>query len=148
MKTKVLFLALLFISFASVSFAQRLTAKTKYQIARIEEALTSQLLNNADASAASQAYLPSAQTMRVQNGAMVTQNAAEPILVSTKATDYQQPGRIIYIDLQGTAAVARVERESSKGHVVDFVSLLQIDGEWKVVNQVRSYAESPALSVK
>ncbi|WP_324678365.1 nuclear transport factor 2 family protein [Hymenobacter sp. GOD-10R] len=148
MKTKVLFLALLFISFASVSFAQRLSAKTKYQIARIEETLTSQLLNNADAGAASQAYLPSAQTMQVQSGTLVTKNAAEPTLASAKTTDFQQPGRIAYIDLQGTAAVARVERESSNGHVVDFVSLLQIDGEWKVVNQVRSYAESPALTLK
>lgn len=148
MKAKVLFLALLFISIASGAFAQRLNAKTKYQIARIEETLTSQLLNNTNADAASQAYLPSAQTMHVQSGTLVMQKAAEPALATTKTAEYQQPGRIVYIDLQGTAAVARVERESSKGRVVDFVNLLEIDGEWKVVNQVRSYAEGPALSVK
>ncbi|GGF22664.1 nuclear transport factor 2 family protein [Hymenobacter cavernae] len=148
MKTKVLFLALLFISFASVSFAQRLMAKTKYQIARIEETLSGYLLTNASGPA-SQAYLPTAQVMRVQNGTLVTQSATDEALAAAKTTENQQPGRIVYIDLQGTAAVARVERPSAKGPVTDFLNLLQIDGEWKVVNQVRcASSEQPTFTLK
>lgn len=148
MKTKVLFLALLFISFASVSFAQRLTAKTKYQIARIEETINGYLLTS-ESGAASQAYLPTAQVMQVQAGTLTAQNATEQAQAPAKATEAQKPGRIVYIDLQGTAAIARVERSSAKGSVTDFLNLLQIEGEWKVVNQIRSASdEQPAFTLK
>jgi len=148
MKTKVLFLALLFISFASVSFAQRLTAKTKYQIARIEETINGYLLTS-ESGSANQAYLPAAQVMQVQGGTLTAQNATEHAQTPAKTTDIQKPGRIVYIDLQGTAAVARVERSSAKGSVTDFLNLLQIEGEWKVVNQIRSVSDDqPAFTLK
>ncbi|OUJ72321.1 nuclear transport factor 2 family protein [Hymenobacter crusticola] len=146
MKTKVLLLAFLFISFASVSFAQRLTAKTKYQIARIEETINGYLLTS-EAGGASQAYLPAAQVMQVQGGTLMAQNATEQ--TSAKTAEALRPGHIVYVDLQGTAAVARVERPSAKGSVTDFLNLLQIDGEWKVVNQIRSVSdEQPAFTLK
>ena len=148
MKAKVLLLALLLIS-ASASFAQRLTPKTKYEIARIEETLHNYLTvsANGDTEALRQLYLPTAQVMSTRSGDLLTQDCAAQFVKLSNAAEANPLGKIVYIDVHGTAATARVEREAINGRIVDFVNLLEVNGKWKIVSQVRSAGERPALTV-
>jgi len=40
------------------------------------------------------------------------------------------------IDVAGNAAVARVDLGYADTHITDYLSLLKIDGEWKIVNKI------------
>ena len=45
--------------------------------------------------------------------------------------------RIASIDIEGTAATARIELDNWTGHrFTDFFTLLKVDGEWKIMNKV------------
>lgn len=44
--------------------------------------------------------------------------------------------RIVYIDMQGNAAQARVELEYPTFTFIDFFNLLKIDGQWKIVSKI------------
>jgi hypothetical protein len=45
--------------------------------------------------------------------------------------------RIASIDLEGSIACVRVELDNWTGHrFTDFLSLLKVDGEWKIMNKV------------
>lgn len=43
---------------------------------------------------------------------------------------------ITSIDVAGNAAVARVDLGYAEMHITDYLSLLKIDGEWKIVNKI------------
>lgn len=40
------------------------------------------------------------------------------------------------IDVAGNAAIARVDLGYADIHITDYLSLLKIDGEWKIVNKI------------
>ncbi len=44
--------------------------------------------------------------------------------------------KIAALDAYGTAATARVELDYPNAYIVDYMSLLKIDGEWKIVNKI------------
>jgi hypothetical protein len=44
--------------------------------------------------------------------------------------------RIVSVDMQGNAAVAKTDLEWPDVHYVDYLSLLQVEGEWKIVNKI------------
>jgi hypothetical protein len=44
--------------------------------------------------------------------------------------------RIVSIDYTGTAAVAKIELDYPSVRFVDYMSLLKIGGEWKIVNKI------------
>lgn len=44
--------------------------------------------------------------------------------------------RIVSIDVAGSAAVVKTDLEWPDVHYVDYLSLLKIDGEWKIVNKI------------
>lgn len=51
------------------------------------------------------------------------------------ATDIQT--RIVSIDIAGTVASARLETENWTGHrFTDFLNLLKVDHQWKIMNKV------------
>ncbi|WP_350285075.1 nuclear transport factor 2 family protein [uncultured Croceitalea sp.] len=43
---------------------------------------------------------------------------------------------IVSIDVMGTAAAAKLKIEYSNFHFIDYMNLLKIDGEWKVVSKI------------
>lgn len=140
MKASLVFSVLLLAS-TTASFGQRLTAQTKCQLARIEQTLGDYLLGQAraDSVAVAKSLLPQAQLLSVRRGALVAQPAQA--LQTPRAT-----GKIVFIDVQGTAAIARVESGEDGQHTVDFLSLLEINGAWTIVQQVRSRGEQAALT--
>jgi hypothetical protein len=45
--------------------------------------------------------------------------------------------RIASIDVEGTVATARIELDNWTGHrFTDFLTLLKVDGQWKIMNKV------------
>jgi hypothetical protein len=48
----------------------------------------------------------------------------------------QRRRRIAAIDYTGTAAVAKIELDYPSVRFVDYMSLLKIGGEWKIVNKI------------
>jgi hypothetical protein len=49
--------------------------------------------------------------------------------------------QIASLDVSGSAASAKVEEEYPDSHYTDYVSLLKLNGEWKIVNKI-FYAKS------
>jgi hypothetical protein len=48
----------------------------------------------------------------------------------------QRTRRIVSIDYAGTAAMAKIELDYPTVRFVDYMSLLKIGGEWKIVNKI------------
>lgn len=44
--------------------------------------------------------------------------------------------RIVSIDVVGNAAVVKTDLDWPRIHYVDYLSLLKIDGQWKIVNKI------------
>ena len=44
--------------------------------------------------------------------------------------------RIVSVDVSGTAASAKIELDYPAVRFIDYMSLLKIDGEWKIVNKI------------
>lgn len=44
--------------------------------------------------------------------------------------------RIAMVDVTGDAAVAKIELDYPAAFITDYMSLLKIDGEWKIVNKI------------
>ncbi len=44
--------------------------------------------------------------------------------------------RIVSVDVRGTAAVVKTDLTWPNVHYVDYLSLLKVEGEWKIVNKI------------
>jgi hypothetical protein len=44
--------------------------------------------------------------------------------------------RVVMVDIAGTSAVAKLETVTPAALVVDYMALLKIDGEWRIVNKI------------
>ena len=54
---------------------------------------------------------------------------------SAAADEDQRKRRIVNIDISGDAAVAKVELDYPGALIYDYMSMLKIEGEWKIVNK-------------
>jgi len=52
------------------------------------------------------------------------------------ADEARRTRRIVSIDYAGTAAMAKIELDYPTVRFVDYMSLLKIGGEWKIVNKI------------
>ena len=52
------------------------------------------------------------------------------------ADEAQRKRTIEQIDISGTAAIAKVKLDYPNAVLTDYLSMLKIDGEWKVVNKI------------
>lgn len=43
--------------------------------------------------------------------------------------------RVASVDVTGSAAVAKIDLDYPDAHIVDYMSLLKVDGSWKIVNK-------------
>jgi hypothetical protein len=48
----------------------------------------------------------------------------------------QRRRRIVSIDRSGNAAIGKIELDYPSGRIVDYMSLLKVGGEWKIVNKI------------
>jgi hypothetical protein len=56
--------------------------------------------------------------------------------------------KIIYANISGTAAQARLEIDGSTFYFHDYMNLLKIDGEWKIVSKIFWREEKPQGGTK
>ena len=54
------------------------------------------------------------------------------------------PRRVVSVDVSGNAAMAKLELEYPDARIVDYMSLLKIDGEWIIVGKIFDRQPGPA----
>ena len=108
--------------------------------AAVRAALQHYLLGHAtgDGSHYEIVFHPEAKLFWIRDGALATRTSAEYIAGAggQPATDEAQRRReITMVDVTGDAAVAKVVLDYPTATFTDYMSLLKIDGEWKIVNK-------------
>jgi hypothetical protein len=85
------------------------------------------------------AFFPQANLYFVQNGALTTVTSEEYASRSPgrpAADEAQRRRRIAHIDISGTAAVAKIELDYPNARFVDYMSLLKVNGEWRIIAKI------------
>lgn len=85
------------------------------------------------------AFHPEAKLFWVQDGALRQRPSDDYIAGFTgrPAADESRRRRWIEsVDVAGTAASGKIVLDYPNGRFVDYMSLLKIDGEWKIVNKI------------
>lgn len=84
------------------------------------------------------AFHPSAMVTGIRDGKLQSMTAPDfgsRAPGKPPADEAQRRRRIVSIDVAGDAAVAKVELDYPKVFFVDYLSLLRIDGEWKIAQK-------------
>ncbi len=85
------------------------------------------------------AFLPEAKLYFVKkNGTLGQLTQAEWYAGFKGSAGKEEQGdlSIASIDVSGNAAAAKVEEEYPNSHYTDYISLLKLNGEWKIVNKI------------
>ncbi|MFW6084758.1 MAG: nuclear transport factor 2 family protein [Gemmatimonadota bacterium] len=84
-------------------------------------------------------FHPEARLFWILGGDLATRTSEEYI-ARARGTPAEDEGRrsrrITMVDVTGDAAVARIELNYPGALITDYMSLLRIDGEWRVVNKI------------
>ena len=123
-------------------------AAGKGEEAAIRAALQHYLLGHATGDGAHfrKVFHPEAKLFFVRDGKLTTRTSDEYIAGATgrpAGDEAQRRRRIETVDVSGNAAVARIVLDYPSTRFVDYMSMLKIDGEWKIVNKT-FYAEPKA----
>ncbi len=97
-----------------------------------------------DVESLKQAFLPDAKLFFVKkNGSLGQLTQAEWYEGFKASAGKEEEGdlSIASVDVTGNAASVKVEEDYPKSHYTDYVSLLKLNGEWKIVNKI-FYAQS------
>lgn len=84
------------------------------------------------------AFHPDARLLGAPDGALLEIPFVEWAKFTEKEGAQHEGGhrnRIVWVDVAGDVAVAKVDLEWPSVHYVDYLSLLRLDGEWKIVNK-------------
>lgn len=84
------------------------------------------------------AFHPEAKLFWIREGQFTQRTSAEYIAGSSgkpAADEAQRKRSIEMIDITGNAAVAKVVLDYPQMRFTDYMSLLKIDGQWKIVNK-------------
>jgi len=84
------------------------------------------------------AFHPAAMVTGLRDGKLVSMSAPDFVARAAgkpAADEAQRKRRIVSIDVAGDAALAKVELDYPKVFFVDYLSLLKIDGEWKIAQK-------------
>ncbi len=84
------------------------------------------------------AFHPEAKLFFIREGKLTTRTSEEYINGASgkpPADEAQRKRWIESIDIAGNAAVAKIILDYPTTRFVDYMSLLKIDGEWKIVNK-------------
>lgn len=87
---------------------------------------------------AARAFHPVARLIWIRDGALATRSLEEYLagFDGRPAEDEaQRRRRVVNVDVAGNTAVARLELDYPDALITDFMTLLQVDGEWKIVHK-------------
>jgi hypothetical protein len=99
--------------------------------------------SNRDSVALRKAFHPDARMLFVRDGQLVVVPIEE--YIARVAGERLKPGevdstrkRVTSVDVTGDAAIARVELQRPEVLIVDYMSLLKVEGRWQIVNKIFS----------
>ncbi len=93
------------------------------------------------------AFHPESKLFFVRDGKLAQLTSAEYIARSPgkpAADEAKRSRRIVSVDVTGNAAVGKIELDYPNVLLTDYMSLLKIDGEWKIINKIFTSAPKPA----
>jgi two-component system, LytTR family, sensor kinase len=85
-----------------------------------------------------QAFHPDAKLFFIRDGkvSQVTLDEfASKFTGKPRDDEAKRKRRVVSVDVTGTAAVAKIDLDYPDAHFVDYMSLLKVDGSWKIVNK-------------
>lgn len=124
---------------ASAALAQ--SAASTSDDASVREVIAAYLhgLKFNDVESLKKAFLPDAKLYFVKkNGSLgqLTQDQWYEGFKASAGKEEQGDLAIASVDVSGNAASVKVEEDYPKSHYTDYVSLLKLHGEWKIVNKI------------
>lgn len=107
------------------------------ELSGIETTLNHYLIGGTenDAERVVSAFHPSAMMKFVQEGAFTEVNAAERFGGIKPGPRQDRQTQIVSVDITNEVAVAKVRIDYPTFSFVDYMTLLKLDGEWKIVNK-------------
>lgn len=132
---------LLLLAGAVPAAAQTTAAAGATEEAAVREALQHYLDGHATGlgSEYEKVFAPVARLFWIAGGELQTRTSAEYIAGAPgrpAGDEAERQRRITMVDVTGDAAVARIELDYPRARIVDYMSLLKIDGEWRIVNKI------------
>lgn len=85
------------------------------------------------------AFHPEAKLFWIRDGKLMQRTSAEYIArASGKPADdeAQRKRRIESLDIAGNSAIAKIVLDYPEVLITDYMSLLKVDGEWKIINKI------------
>ena len=82
---------------------------------------------------------PEGRMLFVRDGALQTRSFPEYIAGTSgkpAADEAQRRRRIVSVDITGSAATGKIELDYPQATLTDYMSLLKVDGEWKIVGKI------------
>jgi len=96
---------------------------------------------NRDSVALRKAFHPDARMLYAKDGKLVVVPIGE--YIARVAGNPLEPGevdstrrRVTSVDVTGDAAIARIELQHPDAVLTDYMSLLEVDGRWQIVNKI------------
>ncbi|OZI06810.1 hypothetical protein BWI93_18150 [Siphonobacter sp. BAB-5385] len=126
------------------------TAQAQSEDAAIKETLQNYIDGGAtgDTASLNRAFYPTANLRSLANG-RVTSTPVKEFISRTPKSGANWTGRIVSYSYLGTAGSAVLEMQLESFKFVDFLSLMKIGNDWKIVSRVFTRAEKdqPITSV-
>ncbi len=97
-----------------------------------------------DSSAFRRAFWKEAKLWWVAEGKLASRTADEYIGGASgrpAADEAQRRRRIVSVQVEGTAAVAVIELDYPQVHFIDYMTLLKVGDEWRIIN--KSFQRNP-----
>lgn len=109
--------------------------------AGVRQALTYYIRGHATgiADTMAQAFHPDAELKFIRNGTYARRPVAEYLAGfngSPAADEARRVRRVVSIDIVGTSASAKLELDYPNALITDYMQLLKINGEWKIVHKI------------
>lgn len=135
--TRTILAVLALLAFAAPGISQ----ETADEEVAVRAALQHYLLGHATGDGAhhEMVFHPEAELFWMRDGALNTRTSAEYIAGSSgqPADDEAERRReITMVDVTGDAAVAKIVLDYPDALITDYMSLLKVDGKWKIVNKI------------
>jgi CheY-like chemotaxis protein len=96
---------------------------------------------NRDSVALRKAFHPEARMLFARDGKLVLVPIGD--YIARVAADRLEPGevdstmrRVVSVDVVGNAAIAKLELKRPDALLTDYMSLLEVDGRWVIVNKI------------
>jgi putative lumazine-binding protein len=119
----------------------RRISSTQSDEAAVRQTLTYYLRGHATgvADTMAKAFHPDAELKFIRNGQYTRRTLAEYVggfSGQPAADEAKRVRRIVAVDIVGNAASAKIELDYPNALLTDYMQLLKVDGEWKIVHKI------------